>query len=145
MTPSPVNKQSANRQIRKAAYRATSKELMCGLPCLGSPLSRLWSLRGKLTAGHGVSLVPPKHSLLLPSDASPHQLQSGHTLGDSFPIITEVRGPSVQTLNRQIVLGFLPNLCVHLKVHHYQGKNLTCSQTCSVKPAVAVVGVGVWR
>lgn len=111
MAPLPVNKQSANGQIRKAECRVTSKELLCGQPCLGSPLSRRRSLRRKLTAGHGVSLVPPQHSLLLPSDASPHQLQPGHTRGDSCPIVSEVRGSSVQTLNRQVVLGFLPNLC----------------------------------
>lgn len=77
---------------------------------------------------------------------STHWLQAGRALGDSLPIDSEALGPSVQTghqlLNWQAVLGFLQNLCVHLKVHHCPGKSLTCSQTRSVKPPAVPARVG---
>ena len=46
----------------------------CGPPCLGAPLYRLRSLRGKLTAGHSARLCPSTTQPPLTLRRSPRQL-----------------------------------------------------------------------
>lgn len=41
-----------------------------------------------------------------------------------------------------VLLGFLQNLCVHLKVHPCLEKSLTCSQTRSIKPSAVLAKEG---